>query len=58
MKEELTGKWFLKKGFFGYSIMVQIKITNPAPLCDQPREELIFKKAKPQHILELGINCA
>lgn len=58
MKEELTGKWFLKKNFFGYAIMVQVKIINPAPLCDQARELIFFKKAKPQHIIELGINCA
>jgi len=57
-KQELTGKWFLKKCFFGYYIMVEIKITNPAPLCDQPRELIVYKKAKPQHIIELGIKCA
>jgi hypothetical protein len=57
MKEELTGKWFLKSGFFGYSVMVEVIITNKTPLCDQPSETILYKKAKPQHIVELGIGC-
>ena len=58
MKESLTGKWFIKKRWFGCRVMVQIMITIDAPLVDQPGEQLLYRKAKPADIIELGIPCA
>lgn len=54
MKEELTGNWFLKKGWFGtLQVMVEIKKT----ICNG-HFELFYRKAKLEDIINLNIKCA
>lgn len=53
---QLTGEWYLKKGLFGYQIMVEV---NRADTCEfdfsRGPEYKTFEKATDSDIVELGI---
>ena len=57
---KLTGKWYLKKAWWGYkSIMVEVVKTCT---CDYDQSEspefTTWEKARPEDIPKLGINVA
>jgi len=53
---KLTGKWYLKKGFWSYTIMVEVIKTDTC-LKDfsQSPEYKVFEKAKSEDIFNLNI---
>lgn len=53
---ELTGEWYLKKGLFGYQIMVEVEITSKCSYdYSGDMEYRRFEKATDADIIELGI---
>ena len=53
---ELTGKWYLKKGIFGYKVMVEVKATTTSPYSlDQSPIFTEYQKALPEDLVELKI---
>lgn len=49
---KLTGKWYIKKTFFGFKIMVEIVVDTFYPETMQMK----FVKADKADLIELGIN--
>lgn len=55
----LTGKWYLKKKFFGFVVMVETIQTTTSKFDFSTSPEFIrWEKAKEIDFIELGINCA
>jgi len=53
---ELTGNWYLKKGLFGYKIMVEVKVKTTCPYtCDLSPEFKEYQKATDKDLIELKI---
>jgi len=54
----LTGKYRMRKSIFGFKVMVQVYLT----VCDFTGEaspdRKVWKKARVEDMIELGINCA
>jgi hypothetical protein len=52
----LTGKWYLKRKWFGYVVMVELEITN---ICEDDFTSdptyYRYEKAKTEDLIELGI---
>lgn len=55
---ELTGKFYLKRRFFGgYDVMVEVIITTECKYdFSVSPEKIMFVKAKPEDIIKLNIN--
>lgn len=55
---ELTNNWYLKKVFFNYIIMVEIKYTTTCPydLSESPIFTK-YQKATKEDLIKLKINC-
>lgn len=53
---ELSGKWFIKKKLFGYTIMVEIikRIEDDRDFTKSP-PILVWEKAKPEDLVKLNI---
>jgi hypothetical protein len=57
MSRELTGKWYLKKKFFGVVVMVEtIQTTISEYDFSVSPEFKIWEKGKDSDLIELGIN--
>jgi len=64
-QRQLTGKWYLKKTFWGkYKLMVEVKSNkwdDPSygngGGCYSP-ERIFYEDARESDLIELGINCA
>ena len=55
----LTGKWYLKKKFFGFDVMVETIQTTTCDFDFTTSPEFIrWEKAKGTDLAELDINCA
>ena len=57
-QRKLTGRWFLKKKLFGYSIIVetiQTYTSNYDLGVSESPEFTVWEKAKPKDLIELGI---
>jgi hypothetical protein len=55
----LTGKWYLKKKFFGFDVMVETIQTTTCDFDFSTSPEFTrWEKAKQSDFIELGINCA
>lgn len=53
--QKLTGRWYLKKGFFGYQIYVEVEFPLVDNEFNQGPTVKRFIKASPENILELKI---
>jgi hypothetical protein len=57
-ERRLTGKYRLRKKLFGYKVMVEAYITVCDFAGDQSPDRKVWKKAKVEDLIELGLNCA
>jgi len=54
----LTGKFRLRKKLFGFNVMVQVYLTFCDFAGDESPDRKVWKKARVEDMIELGINCA
>lgn len=58
INRKLTGKWYLKKFFFSYKVMVEVEGTTTCPhTFDESPVWKGYQKARTEDLIELGINC-
>lgn len=55
---KLTGKFRIRKTFFGWKIMVECYETVCHFVGDESPDQLVWRKATIENLIELGINCA
>ncbi len=57
MDKKLTGRWYIKKSFFGFIIMVEtIQTTICVSDFSKSPEFIKWEKAKENDLIQLGIN--
>ena len=54
----LTGKYRIRKTIFGWKIMVECYQTVCDFVGDESLDIKVWKKARTEDLIELGINCA
>ncbi len=57
-RRRLTGKYRLRKQLFGYKVMVEVYKTVCDFVGDESHDIKVWKKARVEDLIELGINCA
>ena len=57
-RRRLTGKYRLRKQLFGYKVMVEVYETVCDFVGDESPDIKVWKKARVEDLIELGINCA
>ena len=55
---DLTGKFRIRKTFFGWSVKVEAFITVCDFMGGESPDKKVWLKAKVEDLIELGINCA
>ena len=58
VNRRLTGKFRMRKKLFGYEVMVEVYKTVCDFTGDESPDIKVWKKARVEDMIELGVNCA